>query len=214
MSFDFTSDATVYIVDDDPLIRESSARMFSSLGIQVRTFASGSEFLEHRRQAEFGCIILDYQMPGTDGLELQEELAAREDDLPIIFLTAHGDIPTSVKAMKSGAIDFLTKPVDRRTLLNCVEQAIAWHKKHRAEHADRQNALRQIAKLTPREFQVMRLAIEGLLNKQIAKRLGIAERTVKLHRQNMMRKMNSDSLISIARLWDRVKEDFRDETDS
>ena len=199
-----TPKSIVYIVDDDPLIRESLTRMFTSLGMDVSTFADARQFLDHDREDLPGCLILDYQMPGQNGIELQEELIARQDDLPIIFLTAHGDIPTSVKAVRSGAVDFLTKPVEQQVLLRSVRNAIQWHIQHRDETAALRDFRQQVATLSPREYQVMLLAVEGLLNKQIARRLGITERTVKEHRGQVMKKTGTQSIAQLARLCERA----------
>lgn len=194
----------LYIVDDDPLIRESLTRMFTSLGMDVSTFADARQFLDHQREDLPGCLILDYQMPGRNGIQLQEELIARHDDLPIIFLTAHGDIPMSVQAMRSGAVDFLTKPVGQRVLLQRVREAIEWHVQHRDETAALRDFRRKVDALSPREYQVMLLAVEGLLNKQIARRLGITERTVKEHRGQVMKKTGTQSIAQLARLCERA----------
>jgi FixJ family two-component response regulator len=208
MPLESTSKSIVYIVDDDPLIRESSKRLFSSFDMIAETFANAQQFLDHHREDLPGCLILDYQMPEKNGLELQQELIARKDDLPIIFLTAHGDIPTSVKAIRSGAVDFLTKPVEQQVLLESVRKAIDWHIQHRALGAEVRDTHRRIKSLTPREYQVMQLAIEGLLNKQIAKQLGIAERTVKEHRHQVMKKMGTSSIARLAQLCERAKADL------
>lgn len=209
MPLESAPNSIVYIVDDDPLIRESSTRMFASLEMTAIAFADPQLFLDHQREDLPSCLILDYKMPGINGLELQEQLVARQDDLPIIFLTAHGDIPTSVKAVRSGAIDFLTKPVERQVLLECVRKAIDWHIRHRAEKAELREIRRRVDTLTPREHQVMQLAVEGLLNKQIAKRLGITERTVKQHRHQMLQKMGTTSIACLARQCERAKVDLR-----
>ena len=178
--------------------------MFTSLGMDVSTFADARQFLDHDREDLPGCLILDYQMPGQNGIELQEELIARHDDLPIIFLTAHGDIPMSVKAMRSGAVDFLTKPVGQQVLLRSVRNAIQWHIQHRDEKAAVRDFRRHVDTLSPREFEVMLLAVEGLLNKQIARRLEITERTVKEHRGQVMKKTGTQSIAQLARLCERA----------
>ena len=197
-------EATVYIVDDDPLIRESLKRMFSSLGGHVAIFADARQFLDHELEDLPGCLILDFKMPGQNGIELQQELIARQVDLPIIFLTAHGDIPTSVQAVRSGAVDFLTKPVEQQVLLRSVQKAIQWHHQHRKEMASLRDFHRKVGNLSERERHVMLLAVEGLLNKQIARRLGITERTVKEHRGRVMRKTGIESIAQLARLCERA----------
>ena len=204
MASSSTPESILYIVDDDPLVRESLTRMFTSLGMVVSAFADARQFLDHDQEDLPGCLILDYQMPGQNGIELQEELIARDDDLPIIFLTAHGDIPMSVKAMRSGAVDFLTKPVGQQVLLRSVQNAIQWHVQHRDKKAAVRDFRRQVATLSPREYQVMLLAVEGLLNKQIARRLEITEHTVKEHRSQVMKKTDTESIAQLARLCERA----------
>lgn len=196
--------AIIYIVDDDPLIRQSLTRMFRSLGMDSLAFADPREFLNHTREDLPGCLILDFQMPGQNGIELQQELVSRHDDLPIIFLTAHGDIPTSVQAVRAGAVDFLTKPVPQQILLQAIHNALQQHAEHRDEAAALRSFRRRVESLSPREFQVMLLATEGLLNKQIASRLSITERTVKEHRGRIMRKTGVQSIAQLARLCERV----------
>jgi FixJ family two-component response regulator len=191
-------------VDDDPLVRESLTRMFKSLGMDACAFADARQFLDHQREDLPGCLILDYQMPGQNGIQLQEQLIARHDDLPVIFLTAHGDIPMSVKAVRSGAIDFLTKPVTQQALLRSVREAIQWHIQHRDETAALRDFRQKVDSLSPREYQVMLLAVEGLLNKQIARRLKITERTVKEHRGQAMKKTGTESIAQLARLCERA----------
>jgi FixJ family two-component response regulator len=178
--------------------------MFTSLDMQVAAFASARQFLEHEREDVPGCLILDFQMPDQNGIELQEELIARQNDLPIVFLTAHGDIPTSVKAVRSGAVDFLIKPVEQPILLQKVREAIQWHRLYREEAAAVRQFRQQVDSLTERERHVMLLAVEGLLNKQIARRLGIKERTVKEHRGRVMKKMATQSIAQLARLCERA----------
>lgn len=196
--------AIVYVVDDDPLICKSLARMFASLGIDAVTFSDARQFLDHAREDRPGCLILDYQMPGKNGIELQDDLIAQQDDLPIIFLTAHGNIPTSVQAMRSGAVDFLTKPVEQQVLLQSVHKAIEWHVQHREQLTEMRKFRQQLESLSQREYQVMMLAIEGLLNKQIARRMNITERTVKAHRSQVMKKTETVSIAHLARLCERA----------
>ena len=205
MTTNWTPEAIVYIVDDDPLIRESLSRMFASRGVDVAAFVGAQQFLEHDLKDRPGCLVLDYQMPETNGLELQAELNARHIDVPIIFLTAHGDIPTSVKAVRSGAVDFLTKPVDQEQLLQTVRKAIEWHARHRAETRELREFRSLVDSLSPREHQVMVLAVEGLLNKQIARRLGITERTVKEHRGRVMKRTGVKSIAQLARMCEKLR---------
>jgi FixJ family two-component response regulator len=196
--------STVYIVDDDPLIRESLVRMFASLAMDAVAFPNAQQFLDHERKDVPGCLILDYQMPGMTGIELQRELATRQDDVPVIFLSAHGDIPLSVKAVRSGAIDFLLKPVERPVLLQAVRNAIHWHIQHRDETAAIRAFRQHVQTLSQREYEVMVLATEGLLNKQIARRLGITERTIKAHRGQVMKKTGTRSIAHLVRLCERA----------
>ena len=191
----------LYIVDDDPEVRRALARLLRSAGYTTRSFGSASEFLvsgEARFSA--GCIILDLAMPGLNGLELQEYLSASECHRPIIFLTGNGDISKSVRAMKAGAVNFLTKPVDDHELLNAVEEALRVDAAERALWSSRHSVSERMATLTPRERQVFEQVVTGRLNKQIAAELGIVEKTIKVHRARMMRKMNAASLVDLVRL--------------
>ena len=197
-------DAMIYVVDDDPLIRDALARMFRSIQLRVTTFASAQEFLNSPREDAPSCLVLDVQMPEQTGIELQQQLVAGHIDLPIIFLTGHGDIPTTVKAMRSGAVDFFTKPVDQDQLLRAVREAIKQHAANRENNAVLREFRRRVESLSEREYEVLTLAITGLLNKQIAKRMGITERTVKAHRGRVMEKTDIHSIAELARLCDRA----------
>jgi FixJ family two-component response regulator len=177
--------------------------LFKSFGLHVATFRTAREFLDHERDDVPGCLILDVQMPGQSGIELQEELAARDIDLPILFLTGHGDIPMTVKAMQSGAVDFLTKPADEQKLLGAVRQAIERHSRQREETTALRAFRRRVDSLSKREHEVMTLVIRGMLNKQIAKRLGITEYTVKVHRGRVMEKTGAESVAELVRLCER-----------
>ena len=197
-------DDAVCIIDDDPAVRKGLARLLRSAHLAVATYASAAEFLARADDDGVGCIVLDVRMPGLDGMSMQARLAALGDQPPIIFLTGHGDIPMSVQAMKQGAFDFLTKPVDEEVLLNAVHQALT---RHGADHADRieRQALRaRLESLTPREQEVLRLVITGALNKQIAATLGIAEKTVKIHRGRVMEKMEASSVAALMNLCRQV----------
>jgi FixJ family two-component response regulator len=194
----------VYVVDDDPSVRTALARLLASAGYGVETFDSAEAFLTREHADTLACLLLDVSMPGLDGLALQSELAARENALSIVFLTGHGDIPMSVSAMKRGACDFLTKPVDDEVLLEAVRQALV---KQRADLAERLavNAARaRLASLTPRETEVLRWVIGGALNKQIAAQLGIAEATVKIHRGRVMEKVGVRSVAQLVELCRHV----------
>lgn len=194
------SDAAVYVVDDDASVRKAMTRMFTSLGFQVASFGTAREFLDYQREDVPGCLLLDIQMPGQTGIELQEELVEHGVDLPVVFMTAHGDIPLTVTAMRSGAVDFLPKPVDEQQLVRTVQQAIERHAIERTENIVQHEFRRQVATLSKREYEVMTLVIGGMLNKQIARRLGITEHTVKVHRGRVMEKTGVSSVADLVRL--------------
>ena len=183
------ADEIVYVVDDDPAVRKGLARLLRSAGHEVAAFASAVEFLARDHHQGAGCILLDVRMPGVDGLELQANLAAQGVDLPIVFLTGHGDIPMSVEAMKQGATDFLTKPVDEEVLLNAVRQALLRHRSFQTEHQETQAVRARVRSLSERELEMLRWVIGGARNKQIAVHMGIAEQTVKIHRGRVMKKL-------------------------
>jgi len=196
--------ATVYVVDDDASVRKASERLFKSVGLKVELFSSAREFLEYRCADVPGCLVLDIRMPGIGGLELQQELQRANVDVPIVFMSAHGDIPMTVRAMKAGAVDFLPKSVSEQTLLDAVQEAIERHTQTRAEAAELARLRERLDALTPREREVMSLVVAGLLNKQIAKRLGITETTVKLHRRHVMEKTGVDSVAELVQLAERT----------
>lgn len=193
----------VNVVDDDALVLRSLGRLLRSAGFAVRTFPSSKEFLQQSRSGEGGCLVLDLSMPGLDGLELQQVLASSSDPCPVVFLSGHADISASVTAMKAGAVDFLTKPVDREKLLAAVRIAIGRDRSARAEREARESIASRLAKLTPRERDVLDGVVAGKLNKQIAAQLGTAEKTVKVHRARVMRKMRAGSLAELVRLTSR-----------
>jgi len=201
----------VVIVDDDLDVRTALAELLLSVGIDAEAFASSRDWLESGLTDRPGCLILDVRMPGSSGLDLQHHLARNGDTKPIIFLTGHGDIPMSVQAMKAGAIDFLTKPVRDQTLLDAVTIAIGRDMAQRLEAAAIRRHLDLLATLTPRERQVLREVARGRLNKQIAFDLGISQITVKLHRSNVMRKMEAGSLGALIRAWEMLPADAREE---
>jgi FixJ family two-component response regulator len=190
----------VYVVDDDAAARAAIQSLLHSVGLGVETFGSAQEFLASRRPDAPACLVLDVRLPGVSGLDFQRDLAARNVTIPIIFITGHGDIPMSVEAMKAGAMEFLTKPFRGQVLLDAIHKAI--ERDRAARHAESKTAeLRQrLAALTPREREVMEFVISGLLNKQIAAELGASERTVKIHRGQVMRKMRADSLPDLVRM--------------
>ena len=193
-----TQDPVVFIVDDDPAVRDSLTLMIDQAGIRVQSFDSPQEFLMACQTDSYGCIILDVRMPEINGLQLQEVLSRRKIMLPVIFLTGHGNIPMSVKAIKAGAIDFLTKPVTRKSLLNCVHSAFLEAKKVTNKALQNQDALSRLAKLTQRERDVMTLAVQGCSNKEIASYLGISHRTVEIHKSKIMHKTGAINLIDLA----------------
>jgi FixJ family two-component response regulator len=197
---------TVFLVDDDASVRRALTRLIKSAGYEVQAFASARDFLDYRRLSEEspGCLVLDVRMPGLSGLDLQHELRAANALLPIIFITGHGDIPMSVKAMKEGAVDFLPKPVKDKELLSAIEQALARADHDHAERLDVEDLERRLETLTPREREVMTLVVRGFLNKQIAFELGIVEKTVKVHRARVMEKMAVHSLAELVRLAERA----------
>ena len=190
----------VFIIDDDSSVRKSLARLLGSAGFETETFACAQDFLVRDDFDGFACIILDVRMPGYSGLELQDRLHELGNDLPVLFLTGHGDIPMSVKAVKGGAINFLTKPVDEDVLLSAVGQALALHKKRREEVDSTQKAHVHLATLTSREYEVMRYVLSGMRNRQIADHLGITEKTIKAHRAKIMYKMTVSSAVELGRV--------------
>jgi FixJ family two-component response regulator len=200
----------VMIVDDDAAVREALHELILSAGMQPACFASTRELLDAGVLDRPGCLILDVRMPGASGLDLQHQLATRGNPKPIIFLTGHGDIPMTVQAMKSGAADFLTKPVRDQTLLDAVTAAIARDVAQRARASVVKRAVERLEMLTPRERKVLAEVARGRLNKQIAYDLGISEVTVKLHRGNVMRKMQAASIAELIRAWESLPADLRE----
>jgi len=196
--------ATVFIVDDDPSVRKALARLVGAAGYRVKAYDRASAFLDSRLHRGPKCLVLDLRMPGMDGLDLQHELAARGLTLPVIFLTGHGNVPSSVEAMKAGALDFLTKPVRGEVLLEAVRAALEKDKARLKGQRDADSIHRRIAMLSPREYEVFRWVITGLLNKQTAFEMGITEKTVKFHRSKVMEKMKVRSVAELTILAGRA----------
>lgn len=194
----------VFVVDDDRSVRRALGRLLSTGGYRVETFDSAEQFLESGYIGHSGCLIVDFQMPGLNGLELQQRLADEMVDMPIIFLSGHGDIPTSVRAMKDGAVDFLTKPVEADRLFEIVPEALRAGAARRRLTAEVESVRERASHLTARETQVMKLVATGMLNKQIAFDLGTSEKTVKVHRARVMEKMRVSSVAELVRLVDRL----------
>jgi FixJ family two-component response regulator len=194
----------IIIVDDDPSVRRGLKRLFVSSGYEVEDFASARQFLDadmaHDRPS---CLVLDVQLPDLTGLDLQRELLERGRDMPIVFITGHGDIPMSVEAMKLGAVDFLPKPVESEELIRAAREALLKDRELLALSIEQKEIRRRLDTLTPREFEVLRYVISGLLNKQAAYALGITEKTVKVHRARVMEKMGASSLVDLTRLADK-----------
>jgi FixJ family two-component response regulator len=198
------TDGVVFIVDDDASMRESLKNLIRSVGLRVELFASAQEFLAKKRPEVASCLVLDVRLPGLSGLDLQRRTTETGMDIPIIFITGHGDIPMSVRAMKAGAVEFLTKPFREQDLLDAIQQALERDRQARDQRAAVEELRGRFASLTTREREVMVRVIAGLLNKQIGAELGTSETTVKIHRHQVMEKMGASSLPELVRMADRL----------
>jgi RNA polymerase sigma factor (sigma-70 family) len=198
------TDATVFVVDDDAPMRESLKNLIRSVGLRAELFASAQEFLRSTRPEMPSCLVLDVRLPGLSGLDLQRRTSEAGMEIPIVFITGHGDIPMSVRAMKAGAVEFLTKPYRDQDLLDAIQEALERDRKAREQRAAMEELRSRFASLTPREREVMARVVAGLLNKQIGAELGTSETTVKIHRHQVMEKMGAGSLPELVRMADRL----------
>ena len=196
---------TIYVVDDDRSVRDSTELMLKSVGFNVKTFGSALDFLKANLLEDLGCLVLDVRMPGMSGLDLQEKLVSAKTPLPVIFITGHGTVPMSVRAMKAGAVDFLQKPFEEQDLLDAINRAVARQRERKSKKDEAEKLQLRLKALTPREYEVFFLLVTGMANKEIAFRLGASERTNKAHRARIMEKMNAGSLADLVRFAEQLK---------
>jgi two-component system, LuxR family, response regulator FixJ len=199
-----SNETTVFIIDDDSSVRTSLSRLLTAMGFRTEAFGSAEEFLARERHKGVGCLVLDVRMPGLTGMDLQDELAKTDYPIPIVFITGHGNISMGVGAIKKGAVDFLPKPFDDEQLLNAVKSAIEKHRQERKLQAERNDILRRVKLLSPREYEIFRSIITGKLNKQIGYSLNIAEKTVKVHRGRVMEKLEVNSVAELVHLAEKA----------
>jgi FixJ family two-component response regulator len=199
-----TDEAVVYVVDDDPGVRKALSRLMRSVGLDVVALPSAQEFLDAPPTGHPACLVLDVRLPGLGGLDLQSRLRGDQQSIPIVFITGHGNVPTSVRAMKGGAVDFLQKPFQDEDLLAAVHRALAQSRRARADRAARAEIEQRLDSLTRREREVLELVVTGMLNKQIAAALGAAEKTIKVHRGRVMHKMRAGSVAELVRMTGTV----------
>jgi len=196
---------TIYVVDDDPSIRDSTELLLKSVGFNVKIFGSAQAFLKANLQEDLGCLVLDVRMPGMSGLDLQEKLVSAKTPLPVIFITGHGTVPMSVRAMKAGAVDFLQKPFEEQDLLDAINRAVARQRERKLKADESEKLQLRLKALTSREYEVFSLLVTGMANKEIAYELGTTERTIKAHRARIMEKMNAGSLVDLVRFAEQLK---------